>query len=313
LHLQGLSTSPGQIAETVLLACLQLLIIGCVFRPLETLAPAEHWENRKLVQVDFQYTLVMLMGLFPLFSYLILTPFVNALGGAGPADAGGDPAWNISHLFPFLAQHPYLRFGIYYLIYDLVYYWMHRIQHAIPWWWALHSMHHSQRQLSCWANDRSNYLDGMLQSFILALVGLLMGVDPDEFALLMLSGELVQNFSHTNVRFGFGRWFEKVFVDPRFHRLHHMIVDPTRPRLHHCNFGQVLALWDVLFGTALYGEPVRPTGVGDPVIDADNERGFIAQQWGTLVRFWGAFRRPEGWRPGDVVFGPDNRPEPSTH
>jgi sterol desaturase/sphingolipid hydroxylase (fatty acid hydroxylase superfamily) len=45
----------------------------------------------------------------------------------------------------------------------------------------------------------------------------------------LLIGELARNFSHTNVRFGFGCLFEKVFVDPKFHCLHHMRVDPARP------------------------------------------------------------------------------------
>jgi hypothetical protein len=115
------------------------------------------------------------------------------------------------------------------------------------------------------------------------------------------------------VRLGFGRVLERVLVDPRFHRLHHMRVDPERPRLHDCNYGQVLSLWDVLFGTALYGEPARPTGVGDPMVDADNGRGLVAMQWGALRRFWGAVRTPAGWRPGDVAFGADHVPVPTTH
>src|SRR5256885_6271474 len=79
-------------------------------------------------------------------------------------------------------------------------------------------MHHSQRQMSCWSNDRSHYLDGMLQSFILATVGLAMGVEPSEFALLGLLSELVQNFSHANVRLRLGwlgRVGERVLVGDR--------------------------------------------------------------------------------------------------
>ena len=90
-----------------------------------------------------------------------------------------------------------------------------------------------------------------------------------------------------------------------------MTVDAERPQLHNCNFGQVFSVWDQLFGTALYGEPVRATGVTDPVVDADNDRGLVAMQWHTLKRFWGAFRRPAGWRPGDVGFGPDYEPIPT--
>jgi sterol desaturase/sphingolipid hydroxylase (fatty acid hydroxylase superfamily) len=143
---------------------------------------------------------------------------------------------------------------------------------------------------------------------VLATVGLVIGVEPDQFALLMFIGELAQNFSHANVRFGFGRRLEKLFVDPRFHRLHHMVVDAHRPQLHNCNYGQVFSVWDVLFGIALYGEPARPTGVGDPIVDADNGRGLVAMQWGAFRRFWGALWSPAGWRPGDVAFGPDYVP-----
>jgi sterol desaturase/sphingolipid hydroxylase (fatty acid hydroxylase superfamily) len=310
LHLAGLSDDPADIAGSLMIATLQLCIIGLVFRPLESWLPAERWEDRRYARIDFHYTWLMLVGVFPLFSFLILTPFANWLGGGAADAAAGGASYDLRHLFPWLDRHPWALFALYYLAYDFTYYWMHRVQHWIPWWWAMHSMHHSQRQMSCWANDRSNYLDGTLQSFVLAAVGVVFGVSADEFAWMMLLGELVQNFSHANVRIGFGPVLEKVFVDPKFHRLHHMIVDPDRPNLHNCNYGQVFAFWDVLFGTALYGEPARPTGVGDPMVDRDNELGLVALQWEGLKRFWGAVRRPAGWRPGDVAFGEDYVPVP---
>ncbi len=297
LHLTGLSDDPHDIAASLLIATLQLGIIGVIFRPLESLWPAERWEHRRLARIDFHYTWTMLVGVFPLFSFLVLAPLANLLGGG---QAGEDAHIGLRYLWPWLDRHPLALFALYYLAYDFTYYWMHRVQHWMPWWWAMHSMHHSQRQLSCWANDRSNYLDGALQSFVLAGVGVAFGIAADEFAWLMLLGELVQNFSHANVRIGFGPVLEKVFVDPKFHRLHHMVVDPERPDLHNCNFGQVFAIWDVLFGTALYGEPVRPTGVADPMVDRDNALGFVALQVEGLRRFWGAVRRREGrgrlWR-----------------
>ena len=140
------------------------------------------------------------------------------------------------------------------------------------------------------------------------LVGVVMGIDIEDFALLTLISELVQNYSHTNTRLGFGKLLERIFVDPKFHRLHHMVADHAKPGFHNVNFGQVLSWWDQLFGTALYNEPVHPTGVADPVVDADNERGLVMMQWYTLKRFWGSFKRGDGWKPGDVSFGPDYQP-----
>ena len=308
LHAQAAHREAREIAEALLIAALQVAIIAGIFRPLESVAPAEPWADRKLTAVDRLATLLMVFGLLPLFSFLVLLPVGSLFAGGDTAISGG-----LKHWFPWLEQHPYVAFAIYYVIYDLTYYWMHRGQHAIPWWWALHSMHHSQRQMSCWANDRGSYLDAILQGLILASVGLVLGVEPSEFAWLSLTAELVQSFSHANVRIGFGPVLERLFVDPRFHRLHHMRVDPARPGLHDCNFGQVLPVWDMLFRTALYGETVRPTGVADPTVDADNGRGLLALQWWTLKRFWGAVRRPAGWVPHEVSFGPNFEPVPVAH
>lgn len=310
LHIQDVAPAPREIAEAGVYTVLQICIIAFIFRPLESLAPAERWADRRYTKIDRLYTLLMLLGLFPLFSYAMLAPFAHFFGIG--ASNGGESTLTVKHMIPWFEHHPWMLLAVYYILYDMTYYWMHRAQHAIPWWWALHSMHHSQRQMNCWTNDRGNYLDGVIQSFILASVGVVMGIDLSEFALLTLVSELVQNFSHTNVRFGFGHRLDKIVVDPKFHRLHHMKVDPERPNLHNCNFGQVFSIWDVLFGTALYGEPPHPTGVTDPVVDADNERGFIAMQWYTLKRFWGAFKRPAGWRLGDVGFGPDYEPIPTS-
>ncbi len=307
LHLTGLAGDPREIAEAILISILQVLIIACLFRPLESLMPAERWTDRRLTRVDWQYTLMMLLGIFPMFSYLVLTPISHLFGGD---DDGTTTASGIALWIPGLNGHPLLLFLVYYAIYDLVYYWMHRLQHALPWWWALHSMHHSTRQMSCWTNDRGSLVDGFLQSMVLAAVGLFIGVAPTEFAWLMLLGELVQNFSHANVRVRFGPVLDRVLVSPVFHRLHHMRVDPDRPTLHDCNYGQVFAIWDTLFGTALHGEPIRPTGVGDPMVDADNDKGLVGLHWAALRRFWGAVTCRAGWRLGDVAFSEAHRPIP---
>ncbi|OOG46892.1 sterol desaturase family protein [Rhodanobacter sp. C01] len=308
-HLTAYVDQPREIAQYFLLTAVQVAIIAFVFRPMESLWPAEDWPDRRITVIDRSYTLIKLFGVLPLFTYLVLSPLSQWLGGGSSSD---DAAGLISvqGILPWLGHHPVLLFLIYYAIYDLVYYLIHRLQHGIPWWWALHSLHHSQRQLSCWSNDRDHYLDDLLEALIVAAVSLLIGVSPTDFALLVLSGELLQNLGHTNVRLHFGPVLEKVLVDPRYHRLHHMRVDPDRPQLHACNYAFIFPLWDIVFGTALFGEPAHPTGVGDPMVDADNQRGIVAQQLVTLRRFWGAFRRRTGWHYGEVAFNVNYEPVP---
>lgn len=293
-----------EIANYFLLTLVQVAVIALVFRPMETLWPVEQWPDRRTTVIDRSYTLIKLFGVLPLFTYLVLAPLGHLLGDGD--DATG--IVSVQGMFPWLGRHPLLLFFVYYAIYDFTYYLIHRLQHAIPWWWALHSLHHSQRQVSCWTNDRDHYLDDLLEALIVAGVAVLVGVSPTEYALIVLSFELLQNLSHANVRLRFGRIFEKLLVDPRYHRLHHMRVDPERPALHACNYALVFPLWDILFGTALFGESPRPTGVGDPMVDADNRHGIVAQQLYALKRFRASIRRRAGWRPGDVAFNTNHEP-----
>jgi sterol desaturase/sphingolipid hydroxylase (fatty acid hydroxylase superfamily) len=198
LNVTAITAPPDQIAGALLISLVQVAVIAFVFQPLEAAMPAEDWPDRKLANVDRLYTLIMRLGLLPILSFLVLLPLGSLLIGAPPRPESGW-AFGLKHWVPWFQDHPFVLMVIYYLLFDFVYYWMHRAQHVIPWWWALHSMHHSQRQMSCWSNDRGSYLDAILQSVILAGVGFAVGVEADEFALLTLVSELAQNFSHANV------------------------------------------------------------------------------------------------------------------
>ena len=306
LHLAAWTAPAREIAEFMLLAMVQVLVIACVFRPLESLMPLEPWADRRATRIDRSYTLLKLLGVTPLFTYLVLEP-LSRLGGGG-VDGSDEGLTSVQHWIPWFNHHPVLLFIVYLVLFDGVQYLVHRLQHGIPWWWALHSLHHSQRQLNCWSNDRDSYLDDFLEAMIVAGAALLIGVAPVDYALLTLISALLENFSHANVRLRFGPVLDKLLVSPHFHRLHHMRVDPDRPGMHNCNFAFVFPLWDLLGRTALYGELPRATGVGDPAVEADNTRGLLAQQWHTLRRFWAAVRCQAGWRPGDVAFDAQLRP-----
>lgn len=296
LHVAGMTDSPHDIATAIMISAAEVLCIVLLFRPLETLVPAEHWSDRRYARIDRFYTLLKYFGVLPIFTYLMLQPFVYWVGTLFGAAGGNGPASLITlqEVVPALRGHDVIQFLVYFALFDFVFYLVHRLQHAVPWWWALHSLHHSQRQLNCWSNDRDHYLDDLFEVLIITGVSFLIGVQPVDYALLIVLGDLVQIFSHANVRVRFGKVLDKVLVDPPYHRHHHMIIDPERPHLHDCNFALVFPIWDILFGTALYNEKLHPCGVEDPAIDADNEKGFLGQQWAGLQRFWRALRPARG-------------------
>jgi sterol desaturase/sphingolipid hydroxylase (fatty acid hydroxylase superfamily) len=99
---------------------------------------------------------------------------------------------------------------------------------------------------------------------------------------------------HANLRLDFGRWGERLWVSPRFHRRHHSIgigheFDVKGQKvLGGCNFGVLLPWWDVMFGTADFQLRYDPTGVRDQVEQGrDYGDGFWAQQRQGWLRLWG--------------------------
>lgn len=62
-------------------------------------------------------------------------------------------------------------------------------------------------------------------------------------------------------------------------------------------------IWDVLFGIVLYGELICFIGVGDLIVDVDNEYGLVGLYWVVFKCFWGVVCMLEGWKLGEVLFG----------
>ncbi len=266
----------GAAVELVMLGATQILVILCVFRPIERGWSGERWSDPRPVRVDVTYTLLNQLGLLPLLVFVVMLPLVDEL--LDMTRLHGFVLPTVEQLVPWLGRNPLALFLVYFAAYDFAGYWMHRLQHALPWWWALHSLHHSQRQVGVWTDNRNHVFDDILREIWLAVVAILIGVEPGQYVGLILATRLIESFSHANVRFGFGRVFDKIVVDPWFHRTHHALASPAEPHIHDRNFSAVLPIWDILFRTAVYDYKPRPTGVDDPGVDADNALGWWGQQ-----------------------------------
>jgi sterol desaturase/sphingolipid hydroxylase (fatty acid hydroxylase superfamily) len=179
---------------------------------------------------------------------------------------------------PFLHDSPFLSFIFYLVILDFVAYWLHRGQHQINVWWALHSLHHSQRQMTFWSDNRNHLLDVVMIDVAFALVALLIGVAPAQFVTLVVAGRVIESLSHANLRVSFGRIGEYLLVSPRFHRVHHAIGLGHEGRSRGCNFAVLFPVWDVLFRTANFDNVYPATGVRDQLEGRDYGRGFWTQQ-----------------------------------
>lgn len=262
----------------------QIVLLGVALGAAERLWPAEVQHDRAARRTDFVYTLLHRLGGFAIAVFFLLQPAFDWLEGQlrllGAARLQMDALW------PGVTDRPVVSFLIYLVLFDLVDYWLHRGQHAWRWWWSLHALHHSQREMHLWSDNRNHLLDDLLRDAVFALVGIALGVPPSQFVLLVVAGQVLQSVQHANLRWRFGP-FESVLVSPSFHRLHHGIGAGHEGAHRGCNFAVLFPVWDRLFGTADFRPGFVPTGIRDQLAGRDYGRGFWQQQWLGLRRLAG--------------------------
>jgi sterol desaturase/sphingolipid hydroxylase (fatty acid hydroxylase superfamily) len=272
--------------EGFLLGIVQVALLFAVLRPLEQLFPAERWSDRGGTGVDVIYTLLHRLGAFPLLVFLLLTPLANA--AASGLRANGFAPLHLDALWPGVTDVPLVAFLLYLLLLDLLDYWLHRGQHRLRWWWALHALHHSQRKMSFWTDDRNHLLDSLIVDAVKAAVALAIGVEPAQFVGLIIAARLLESVQHANLPWSYGP-FGRLLVSPAFHRRHHAIGFGHEGSRYGCNFAVLLPVWDIVFGTAEFRRAVEPTGIRDQLPpphgrERDYGEGFWRQQWLGLRR-----------------------------
>ena len=276
----------------LLVGLLQIAFMLVVMAPLEKIWPVEHWRDRQAVRVDVLYTLIHRLGIFKLLMFFTLENGLDHVWGW--LRVQGVPTFHLDQIWPGVTDIAWVSFVLYLVVFDFVHYLIHRAQHAFGPWWALHALHHSQRQMTIWSDNRNHLVDDAITSLILSIVAVLLGVAPAQFVALVALGQLSESFQHANVKFWFGRIGERLWVSPRFHRLHHSIGVGHETVLAHqtvlggCNFGVLLPVWDILCGTANFKYRFDPTGVRDQVEQGrDYGAGFWAQQRLGMLRLMG--------------------------
>ncbi len=155
-----------------------------------------------------------------------------------------------------LSSWPWLvGFAAFVLAMDLGEYLFHRAQHAIPWLWRMHSLHHSDPNMNATTAVRHFWADPLIKGLTIWLaVGLLFKASPSivlGYALL----SFYNFFTHANLPVSFGR-LSWAWNGPAYHRVHHS----SDPAHYDTNFAALLPIWDVLSGR--YRKPERGVKTG---------------------------------------------------
>jgi len=190
--------------------------------------------------------------------------------------------------------------------YDFLYYWLHRCGHEIAVLWAAHVVHHQSERYNLTTALRQTS-SGALLSWIFYLPLAILGVPVKVFVAVALIDLLYQFWVHTELIGRLG-WFDRVFVSPSNHRVHHATNDIYLDR----NYGGILILWDRLFGTFIEEQDAQPVvyGTRSPLRSWNPIKANIevyqklitlsgrTTGWRDKIRIW--LKHP-GWQPDCVT------------
>ena len=133
------------------------------------------------------------------------------------------------------------------LLLDLVIYLQHVMFHALPTFWRLHGMHHTDLDIDVTSGLRFHPLEIFLSTLIKLAAVAVLGVPPPAVLVFEVLLNGTSMFSHGNIRLrvGFDRLLRLFVVTPDMHRVHHSVII----RETNSNFGFNFPWWDRFFGT----------------------------------------------------------------
>jgi sterol desaturase/sphingolipid hydroxylase (fatty acid hydroxylase superfamily) len=136
----------------------------------------------------------------------------------------------------------------------------HFVRHKVRPLWFFHAVHHSQKELNIFTDDRAHIIDlivGQLLTFIPFFIFHVSNIYA--VSIIALYKPLHNRFIHANLKINLG-WLGWIFTSPQFHRVHHS-SDPAHADK---NFGVYFSIYDWLFGTGFTSRNIYPqTGIHD--------------------------------------------------
>ena len=129
------------------------------------------------------------------------------------------------------------------IVQDFLYYWLHRFDHEIRFFWATHVTHHSSEKLNFSVGFRSSVFQPLYR-FVYFIPLAYFGFKPLDIAFLFSATQIWGIIVHTETINKMG-WLEYILITPSHHRVHHA----SNAKYLDKNMGMFLVVWDKMFGT----------------------------------------------------------------
>ena len=168
------------------------------------------------------------------------------------------------------------------LVAELVNWGSHWAKHKHTWLWQFHLQHHVETRYSVNLTLHTHGVEvivtGVAMSSLLCVLGF-SRFAVDAFTVAYFCANV---YKHCSARMSLGP-LDAIFVGPAYHRLHHARAADMNGW--HGNYGSVLTVFDVLFGTARFPEQHELDEVyaRTPGVDGDEPFGFVDEMLAPLT------------------------------
>lgn len=147
----------------------------------------------------------------------------------------------------WLAVPPFVAAVVGIAALDLAFYAAHVSWHRFPALWRFHAVHHSDPAVDVTTTIRQHPVESLLRYATMAATVIVVGPSASAFAVYRVASALNGLFEHANV--SAPRWLDGalslVTTWPHMHKVHHS----RKPEQTDTNYGNLLSIWDRIFGT----------------------------------------------------------------
>jgi sterol desaturase/sphingolipid hydroxylase (fatty acid hydroxylase superfamily) len=134
------------------------------------------------------------------------------------------------------------------LLMDLIAAWfIHWIEHRVPWMWKFHVIHHSDQHVDTTTANRHHPGESVFRFVFTTLSVILIGAPIWLIFVYQTMSVVLTQFNHANITMPakLDLFISYVFCTPNMHRVHHHYRQPYSDT----NYGNIFSFWDRMFGT----------------------------------------------------------------
>ncbi|MBC2668318.1 sterol desaturase family protein [Novosphingobium piscinae] len=168
------------------------------------------------------------------------------------------PDWHGGALIDLRTMPLWLALPIFVLVRDFLEFLYHYASHRIPALWAMHSLHHSDPEMTALTTNRHFWGDQLVKAVTIWSAASMITTSTYTLMVSYAVMSLYNYFIHANLRIDFGRW-SWVLNAPAYHRRHHSRL----PEHYDTNFAALFPIWDVLFRTYRRPDGWPPCGLDE--------------------------------------------------